>query len=210
VLDPLQHRVAQRALRLPAAGRTALAGGGAMLAHGLVNRPTADIDLFSPDEADVQQLRGELVAALAVDGLEVETEVDTDSFVRLGVEDGSGSRLEVEIAWDARLFPPVRMQVGPVISESELAADKTLALFGRAYARDLVDVAALVDRLGASTVLDLAAAKDGGFSIAVFARALEVAARRPDEKFRRLGLGEQETAELREWARGGAGVLQAG
>jgi hypothetical protein len=57
VLEPLQRRVAARALGLPAAGRMALAGGAAMLAHGLVTRPTADIDLFSPDEADVQLLR---------------------------------------------------------------------------------------------------------------------------------------------------------
>jgi hypothetical protein len=82
-----------------------------------------------------------------------------------------------------------------------LAADKSLALFGRAYARDLVDVAALVSRLGAARVIELASAKDDGFSTAVFARALEVAADRPDEEFHRLGLDEAALAELRGWAR---------
>jgi hypothetical protein len=182
----------------------ALAGGGAMLAHGLVTRPTADIDLFSPDKADVQRLRGELVTALIADGLAVHVDLESDSFVRLGVEETDGTRLEVEIAWDARLFPPVRTQIGPVLSEAELAADKALALFGRAYARDLVDVAALVSRLGAARVLELASAKDDGFSTAVFGRALEVAAGRPDEEFHRLGLDQTALAELRGWARGWA------
>lgn len=99
------------------------------------------------------------------------------------------------------------MQVGPVLSERELAADKALALFGRAYARDLVDIAALVDRLGASEVLELAAAKDDGFSTDVFARALQVAAGRPDEEFRRLGLTGEQTGRLRAWARAWAGRL---
>jgi Nucleotidyl transferase AbiEii toxin, Type IV TA system len=178
----------------------ALAGGGAMLAHGLVTRPTADVDLFSPDEMDVRRLQDQLVAALAQDGLEVEIDLQTDSFVRLGVRDAD-ARLEVEIALDSRLFPPVRLEVGPVLSTQELAADKTLALFGRAYARDLVDVHALVARLGAVAVLELAATKDSGFSESVFARALDVAAARPEEEFRRLGLGVGEIAALREWAR---------
>jgi Nucleotidyl transferase AbiEii toxin, Type IV TA system len=171
-----------------------------MLAHGLVSRPTADIDLFSPDEADVRRLQVELTEALVSAGLAVTLEVETESFVRLAVGTEQDSRLEVEIAFDARMFPPVELQVGPVLSERELAADKALALFGRAYARDLVDVAALVDRLGEAAVLALAAEKDGGFSIDVFARALAVAARRPDEEFRRLGLSETETDLLRERA----------
>jgi len=184
-----------------------------MLAHGLVTRPTADVDLFSPDKDDIPRLHRDLVAALTADGLAVHVDLESEDFVRLGVEETDGGRLEVEIAWDARLFPPVRMSIGPVLSEAELAADKALALFGRAYARDLVDVAALVTRLGAERVLELASTKDDGFSTGVFVRALEVAAGRPDEEFRRLGLDRAAVAELRGWARGwaaGLGGLVAG
>jgi hypothetical protein len=208
VLDPLQERVASIALHLSAAGRAALAGGGAMLAHGLVTRPTADVDLFTPDAEDVPRLRAELVAALRAEGFSVTVDVDAETFVRLGVRNGAGQQFEVEIARDARLFPPVDLRVGPVLSEPELAADKVLALFGRAYARDLVDVAALAARLGAAEVLALAAAKDGGFAADVFARALGVAAARPDEEFRRLGLSAAELADLRAWGRGWAGELR--
>jgi hypothetical protein len=44
-----------------------------------------------------------------------------------------------------------------------VAADKTLALFGRAAARDLVDVAALSKQYPLERLCELAAEKDPGF-----------------------------------------------
>jgi hypothetical protein len=55
-LDPLQDRIARIALALPYACTLALAGGGAMIAHGFVNRATKDIDLFT--EVDDQEAIG--------------------------------------------------------------------------------------------------------------------------------------------------------
>jgi hypothetical protein len=55
-LDPLHEQIARIAFALPGAGQVALAGGGAMLAHDLVDRPTQDVDLFAPDPADVTRL----------------------------------------------------------------------------------------------------------------------------------------------------------
>jgi len=46
-LDPLQERIARTALALPEARTLALAGSGAMIAHGFVTRETKDIDLFT-------------------------------------------------------------------------------------------------------------------------------------------------------------------
>ena len=46
-LDPLHEQIARIAFALPQAGQVALAGGGAMLAHDLVDRPTQDLDLFT-------------------------------------------------------------------------------------------------------------------------------------------------------------------
>jgi hypothetical protein len=43
-LGPLHEQIARIALALPEAGQVALAGGGAMLAHDLVDRPTQDVD----------------------------------------------------------------------------------------------------------------------------------------------------------------------
>jgi hypothetical protein len=52
-LDPLQEEVARLALHLAEAGHVALAGGGAMLAHEFINRPTMDLDLFTSDPGEV-------------------------------------------------------------------------------------------------------------------------------------------------------------
>jgi hypothetical protein len=51
-LDPLQERIARTALALPEANTLALAGGGAMIAHGFVTRTTKDIDLFTEIDDD--------------------------------------------------------------------------------------------------------------------------------------------------------------
>lgn len=48
-LDPMLREVARMVLALPSAAGFALAGGGAMLEHGFVERPTVDLDLFASD-----------------------------------------------------------------------------------------------------------------------------------------------------------------
>jgi predicted nucleotidyltransferase component of viral defense system len=206
MLDSLQQRVAEIALELARHGQVALAGGSAMIAHGLVDRMSEDIDLFTPDAAEVSDLRDRLSDRLRDDGYQVEVVRDAPGYVQLVVGTASAT-LRVEIAQDSRMRPPVRLDIGAVLAPEELAADKTLALFGRAYARDLVDVAALADRLGFEKLLDLAADKDAGFDRHRFADALSVAAEEPEAEFRRLGLSGVETAELRERARAWAAEL---
>jgi hypothetical protein len=51
-----------------------------------------------------------------------------------------------QVAHDARIREAVQLSFGRVLHPDEVAPDKTLALFGRAAARDLVDVAALSER----------------------------------------------------------------
>jgi hypothetical protein len=46
-LDKLHEHIARTAFGLPWAGQVALAGGGAMLAHDLLDRPTKDLDLLT-------------------------------------------------------------------------------------------------------------------------------------------------------------------
>jgi predicted nucleotidyltransferase component of viral defense system len=200
VLDPLQQRIAEIALELARHGRVALAGGSAMIAHGFVDRMSEDIDLFTPDPAEVADLRDRLSARLRADGYKVEVRRDAPGFVHLDVST-AGSTLRVEIAQDSRMRPLVRLDIGAVLAPEELAADKTLALFGRAYARDLVDVAALADRWSLEELLGWAAEKDAGFDRNRFADALAVAAEEPETEFTRLGLAAPEIAALRKRAR---------
>lgn len=74
---------------------------------------------------------------------------------------------EVDLAADARICPVDDGPLGPTLSLEELAADKLLALFDRAQARDFVDVAALVERFGLGRLCELASEKDSGFSTSV-------------------------------------------
>ena len=60
-LDELHREVAAIALRAAARHGFALAGGCALIAHGVIGRPTQDVDLFTDDE------HGVLAAADAVE-----------------------------------------------------------------------------------------------------------------------------------------------
>jgi len=114
-----------------------------------------------------------------------------DTFSRLQVTAADGRQIEVELAQDARMLPAVELAVGAVLHPDELAVDKTLALFGRAEARDLVDVNALAGRYSRERLLELAVTKDPGFDTAVFADALGVAAASLAQAFADLGVDEQ-------------------
>ena len=196
-LDPLHEHIARLALSLPEAGQAVLAGGAAMLAHRLIDRPTQDVDLFTPDPEDVGRLADALAAALRADGARVDIARRGPSFVQLAVVTSEGRSLLVELAQDARIRDAVQLDVGPVLHRDEVAADKTLALFGRAAARDLVDVDALAQHYSLDELLALAAEKDPGFDRTVFADALQVAAARPEAAFLELGLTLGALATLR-------------
>ncbi|MGH3987652.1 MAG: nucleotidyl transferase AbiEii/AbiGii toxin family protein [Actinomycetes bacterium] len=196
-LDPLHEELARLALSLPEAGPVALAGGGAMLAHGLVARPTQDLDLFTPDPDDVVRLADALAVALRADGARVTIDRRDPGFARMVVTMPDGRAVAVEVAHDARIRDTVRLAFGPVLHPDEVAADKTLALFGRAAARDLVDVDALQHRYTRDQLFALAAEKDPGFDPGVFADALAAAARHSDAAFAELGLDAAATVSLR-------------
>jgi len=89
-LDPLHEQIARIAFALPEAGQAALAGGGAMLALGLVDRPTQDVDLFTPDPAEVTRLTDALAVALRAEGAQVRVDRRGPGFTRLAVTVADG------------------------------------------------------------------------------------------------------------------------
>ena len=147
VLSALQERVARVVVSLPEADGLAVAGGAALVASGVVDRATRDLDFFGTSGDDVDRLRPAVERALVAAGLEVSRERVTHGFVRLIVTDGDDST-EVDLDADARIRPAKSGPLGPMWSLEELAADKLLALFERAQARDFLDVRALVERFG--------------------------------------------------------------
>ena len=71
LLDEFQAEVAKVALQSAQRHGFALAGGNALAVHGVIVRPTEDIDLFTSREGNVQAATEAVVAALADAGFTV-------------------------------------------------------------------------------------------------------------------------------------------
>lgn len=171
MLSPLQQRVAEIVAGLEEAEGFALAGGAALIARGEVRRETRDLDFFGLTTAAVDRLLPAVERALGEAGLTVGRLQVNPGFARLVVE-SDDDRTELDLAADARLFPAEPGRPAPTLSGEELAVDKLLALFGRAEARDFVDLLAVEPRYGLERLCRLAAEKDRGFSPAIFAEML--------------------------------------
>ena len=71
-VSELHHQVAAIALSAASRYGFALGGGNALIAHGVIDRPTQDIDLFTDDEHGVQAASRAVEAALRAAGYQVE------------------------------------------------------------------------------------------------------------------------------------------
>ncbi|WP_420623313.1 nucleotidyl transferase AbiEii/AbiGii toxin family protein [Candidatus Poriferisodalis sp.] len=162
MLTALQERICRLVGSLPDAESAALAGGGALIVHGIVDRGTTDLDFFSTDIADVRPTAQAVHTALEHEGLHVEVRRGGAILVRLEVTDGH-DRTAVDFGPSRRAFPPVLAETGQVLTPEDLAGDKMAALFSRAAARDFVDVYALSARFSRSQLYELAKDKDTGF-----------------------------------------------
>ena len=182
MLSRLQERIARILADLPEAREFALAGGAALIAGGLVDRDTRDLDFFADRPAAVLEVLPVLEGALRQSGLQVDRQQAHGGFARLGVTDGTEST-EVDLCYDVRVRPTETTTIGVVLAPEELAADKMLAFFSRALPRDLIDVYALAQRFGFDRLCELAAEKDRGFNLAALADALGSTQRLPEEAF---------------------------
>ena len=200
MLSDLQRRVATILAALPEASEFVLAGGGALIARGDVNRLTRDLDFFTVDPARVDELLPVLESALRAAGCDVVKERVAPGFARLVVAAGE-ERTGVDLATDARLLQAEPSGLGLLLSTEELAVDKVLALFGRAEARDFVDLAALETRFGLEHLCQLAAAKDGGFRCQVLLEMLGRFDRLPRDEFEVDDEGFESIVEaVRRWS----------
>ena len=133
-----------------------------MILHGVVDRQTRDLDFFVADPNVVKDAASAFEQALRDADMEVARRVDAPGFVRLEVS-LNGETCEVDLGNDFRLRPEVSGDFGHMLDLEELAADKTLALYGRAAARDFIDVYFLAQRFGEDRLCALAYEKDRGF-----------------------------------------------
>ncbi len=171
-----------------------------MIAHGFVARPTKDIDLFTEvDDHEAIQVVAALRHALEEQGLVTcDTERPPLDHRFVAVDPVTGAECTVEVFADGgRLHNRVTLDLGPVLHPDDLAADKTLALWGRARPRDFFDVAALIDCYGHERLLRLAEAKDRGFTRETFIDALRAINRLSDADWAEDGIRTDDAQRLR-------------
>lgn len=207
-VDDLHREVAAIALRAAARYGFALGGGNAMIAHGLVDRPTEDVDLFTNRDDGVRAAAGAVEQALGAAGYAAERQDRLDDLAQViyGLDDGlaewivtapGGAQAMLQLTHIERHRKPVIMDIGPVLALEDVVGSKVCALAGRAEVRDYVDTAAALERFTVEQVIGFARRLDPGLSAADFADAGRRLDRLDDAVFARYGLGGRDVAGLR-------------
>ena len=199
------------AIALQAAGRHgfALGGGNALIAHGIIDRPTEDVDLFTDEDDGVTAAAGAVEAALRAAGFDAERQDKTAGLadVFYGMGDGlaewivtgpGGRQMMLQMAYFDRDRRPVTMDIGPVLDLEDVVGSKVCALASRVEPRDYVDTAAALERYTVDQLIAYAKRLDPGLTDRDFADAGRQLDRMPDGLFARYGLDAAAVARLRE------------
>jgi len=203
----LHAQVAAIALRAARHG-FALGGGNALIAHGVVNRFTADVDLFTDEESSVAAAAESVEKALrgAGFGTERRDEISGLGGIFYGLGDGlaewivtapGGEQMMLQMAYFDRARRPVVMEIGPVLDLEDVVGGKACALASRVEPRDYVDTAAALERYTVEQIIGFARRLDPGLTDRDFAEAAERLDQWGDGVFASFGLGPDEIAELR-------------
>jgi len=208
-INELHRRVAIVALRVSTRYGFALGGGNALIAHGLITRPTQDVDLFTNEETGVGAAADPVEAALQEAGFEAQREDKTaglsDMFEDLGeglaewtVTAPDGERMMLQMAYFDRAAQPVTMEFGPVLNLEDVVGGKVCALAGRAEPRDYIDTAAALRHYSIEDVIGFARRLDPGLEDRDFADAARRLDQWGDAIFAPFGLSPGDVAALRE------------
>jgi hypothetical protein len=216
-VDDFHREIAEIALRAAAKHGFALGGGNALIAHGIVDRPTEDVDLFTDEDDGVTAAAGVVEEAIRAAGFTAERQDGigglAEVFYGMGeglaewiVTEPDGRQMMLQMAYFDRDRLPVTMDVGPVLDVEDVVGSKVCALASRVEPRDFVDTAAALGRYSVAELIGFARRLDPGLTDAEFADAGRLLDRLDDGVFTRYGLGPRDVARLRErmaaWPRG--------
>ena len=152
------------------------------MAHGMIDRFTADVDLFTDLEAGVVVAADAVEAALRDAGFEADRQDKTGGLADIfeGMGEGlaewvitapTGEQMMLQMAYFDRSRGPVTMDVGPVLDLEDVIGGKVCALASRAYERDYVDTAAALERFSVDQVIAFARRLDPGLEDRDFSEA---------------------------------------
>lgn len=175
-----------------------LAGGYAMCAHELVNRPSQDIDFATATALPLPDVVIRLADAYARAGFAVQVVETTLRMARMLVSSDAAS-CEVDLLKEA-LGPPAHLNIGPVLAFEDAVGLKVRALHDRAAHRDFIDTRAANRYLSWIELENLGARHTAGFALEELADRLGGVEERDTRTFLSYGLSEAEVDELRDWA----------
>ncbi|MEU4556709.1 nucleotidyltransferase AbiEii toxin of type IV toxin-antitoxin system [Micromonospora violae] len=207
-LHEFYREVARVALGAAGPYRFVLGGGVAWAAHGLVARPTEDVDLFADVEGAAAAASTGVRVALERAGFVV-SDADPDSELaelfdgyeqdmKDFVVSRDGRQIRLSLARLDRQQSPVVMDLGPVMDVRDLVANKIAALVNRREVRDFIDVAAALDHYDVTELLVLARQVDPALDPDDVRAAGRYLDRLSDQRFGRYGLGAADVAAIRE------------
>ncbi|MFD8978510.1 nucleotidyl transferase AbiEii/AbiGii toxin family protein [Streptomyces sp. NPDC059564] len=202
-LSDLHRRLLSAVIDIGAPYPLVLTGGYAVQAHGLVDRLSQDLDVATEDPSPMAEIVAVLEAGLIARGWRVRV-IDVDSLsARLMATDAQGGdTCEVDVLKEHFWAPPAQTEYGPVLAFDSVIGTKVRALADRGAVRDLIDVHA-ASRHRSTPELEHLGERHGRdeFRLEDLRDRLVGADWADDTEFAAYGLTDDETAELRTWAR---------
>ena len=212
-VNPFARQVAHIVLRVAAEYGFAVAGGTALIEHGIVDRLTEDLDVFSPREDGVEAAAGVVEAALRAEGLHAERRDKlaelAEEFPEWDLEDvgaglgewlitaPSGEQMVLQMSCFPRSQAPVIIDAVPVLHVEDAVGLKCHAFCTRVEPRDALDMAMALGRWSVEDLIGFAQRVQPSLRPEEFAEAGRNLDATPDDRFVRLGLTAEEIALIR-------------
>jgi predicted nucleotidyltransferase component of viral defense system len=200
-MPEFHRRVIESSLDLCAEYGLFLAGGYAMKAHGLVDRPSKDIDFATAHPLPVDQLTDRIVGGYRAKGFHVEVTPGNYRFARLLVTDPrTGESCEVDIMKARFRVTPIVLDSCPVVGFDDAIGLKMRAVHDRGIARDLIDAASLAGEYSFERLEWLCRSHEPDFSLHRLVSRLEAAQFLDDSEFEDYGLDLGEVRRVKRFA----------
>lgn len=207
-MDPFHQELARIAFEASDDLGLVLAGGYAISAHRLTSRPSRDLDFATASTLPLDVITDRLASVYRGAGYHVRVIETAPTMARFEVHDGD-HRCEVDLL-KAGIQPPVRLDIGPVLSLDDAVGLKVGALHDRGTHRDFIDVHAAHTRGGYSLreLERLGAAHLLRFTPGELLDRLDSVEFLDDETFTAYGLTDDDVTALHRWCRSWADDLR--
>lgn len=200
-MPPFHRRLIDASLDMCREYGLFLAGGYAMKAHGLVDRPSNDLDFATAHPLPVSELTERVVAGYRAQGFAVTVTPGNYRFARLLVSDPrTGEACDVDLMKANLMVTPVMIEGCPVVGFDDAIGLKMRAVQDRCIARDLIDAASLAGTYSFERLEWLLRSQEAEFSLERLASRLELAELRGDDQFEQYGLDHEEILRVKRFA----------